>query len=785
LDGLSECSLDQQRTLLEGVRAYRNGNRCAVVITNQQPPPVDSSHRLFTQPPNEVARTHLLESYGASDLPGAEAFTTVWELAMAAQCASELPTSADQIDLMDTYCRRLTASEVQRDQLRGLALAMCRSFKLSLPLAQVRLAIADQTGRPATAEEIDALLQSPLLHAGPQRVAFTHESLTRFLATQHLVLAADGTALAASLSQPGLADLSDLAIRIDTGADRRVAALTALAQPDLLAQSALGRYGPATEFRVLSAMRQALQAMHVVTTGARFVFTDDPIRPGPMPGHWERPPVASLDVALLEACGRCLSAGVLLPEVGELLDVTDERSAAAMRSLQDQGVRGPISAVVALTCAPSMSHTWEITGSNPGLTVGDLPASILLRAAYFTRFSTRDPSDDQPRATPVRYATPSEARWCRMSAALMMLNVRSDEDLNLLPNLVSEAWTLNGYHLRLAALDAAHTGAGWMEDAAKSRLLDVLESFDTNQHLALSSLHIEALAACGAIEPIANEHGIRAEIRHTLSNQDDPNASALARSILGRQFEDEAIFGPVSEVVASLDRSELVSLCGLALIDDDANVSITRDWAVARIAEHMDVAGPRELALIEQIAANPPADSFAAHEGLNAHLDALRAWSAIAETLPISQSPITKPAARTWRLIDQLAFALLSGADACDPREVWTELHDLCRPIAVDALLQMASAFGWSHDRSAVYEQLANTYPDDLRRLFEWAVDNWEQVRPATGAHVHTSREALLRELGRIGNDRTRALIERHLDDPAVTASAVSAIRNIEARLAK
>jgi hypothetical protein len=785
LDGLSECSLDQQRTLLEGVRAYRNGNPCAVVITNQQPPLVDSSHRLFTQPPNELARIHLLESYGASELPGAEAFTSVWELTMAAQCAGELPTGADRIDLMDTYCRRLTASEVQRDQLRGLAMAMCRSFKLSLPLAQVRSAIADQTGRPATAEEIDALLQNPLLHLGPQRVAFTHESLTRFLAAQHLVLtAADGTALAASLSQPALTDLSDLAIRIETDTDRRVAAITALAQPDLLAQSALGQYGPATELRVLSAMRRTLQAMHIVTTGARFVFTDDPTRPGPMPGHWERPPIASLDVALLEACGRCLLAGALLPEVGELLDVTDERSAAAMRSLQEQGVRGPISVVVALTCAPSMSYTGKITASNPEFTVGELPASILLRAAYLTRFRAWDPSDDQPRATRVRYATPSEARWCRISAALMVLNVHSDEDLNLLPDLISEAWTLNGYHLRLNALDAAHTGARWMDDAVKSRLLDVLESFDTNQHWALSSLHIEALAACGAIEPIGNEHGIRTEIRHTLSNQDDPNASALARSILGRQFEDEAIFGPVSEVVASLDPSELVSLCGLALIDDDATLSIVRDWAVARIAEHVDVAGPRELALIEQIAANPPADSFTAHEGLNAHLDALRAWSAIAETLPTSKSPVTKSAARTWRLIDQLAFALLSGAEAGDPRKAWTEVHDFCRPIAVDALLQMASAFGWSHDRSAVYQQLADTYPDDLRRLFEWAIDNWEQVRPATGAHLRTSRETLLRELGRVGNDRTRALIERHLDDPEVRASAVSAIRDIEARLA-
>ena len=47
---------------------------------------------------------------------------------------------------------------------------------------------------------------------------------------------------------------------------------------------------------------------------------------------------------------------------------------------------------------------------------------------------------------------------------------------------------------------------------------------------------------------------------------------------------------------------------------------------------------------------------------------------------------------------------------------------------------------------------------------------------------MRASREALLRELGRVGNDRRRALIERYLDDPAVTASAITAIRDIEAR---
>jgi RecA/RadA recombinase len=784
LDGLGECRPEQQRTLLEGVRAYRNGNACAVVVTDQQPPPLDASRRLFTQPPDTVERDKLLSSYGAPLLSGADAFTTVWELAMAAQCATELPPGADHVDVVDTYCRRLSSSEVQRDQLRALAVAMRSSFKVSLPLAQVRPAIANLVGRVVTADEIDALLRCPLLQVGPQRVAFAHESLGRFLAAQHLVLAAaDGLALAARLREPALADLSELAIRIETDTDRRVSAMTALARPELLAQGALGRYGLATELRVQAAMRDVLVAMQAVTAGAHFVFTDDLEQPGTMPGHWERPHITCTDVVLLDACGRCLSAGILIPEVVALLDVTDERSDAAMKTLQEQGVRAPISAVVALTYAPSLSRGQDISSSTAELIVGDLPASILLRAAYFTRFNTFNPSDNAPRATRVRYEAPGQARWGRVSAALMMVNVHSDEDLNLLPDLVSEAWTLNGYHMRLEALDAAHSGARWMDSPARLRLRDVLEDLDTSNNWALSSLHGEALAACGAIEAISTEQDIRAEIDQVLSNADDPNASGLARSILGRQFEDEAIFGPVSEVLASLDPRQLVSLCGLALLDEDATLSIIRDWAVARIADHIDVAGPQERRLIEQIAADPPAASFAVHEGLNAHLDALRAWSSIADELPAPSSAFKGPAARTWRLIDELAFPLLSGAGAGESREVWMELHDLCRPTAVDALLQMGSAMGWSQDRSTIYEQLAEEYPDELRLLFEWALDKWDQVRPAIGTHVHAWREVLLHELGRVGDDRTRALLESHLDLPELASSTVNAIREIEARL--
>ena len=53
-----------------------------------------------------------------------------------------------------------------------------------------------------------------------------------------------------------------------------------------------------------------------------------------------------------------------------------------------------------------------------------------------------------------------------MLAALLVLNVESDEDLALMPQLVEEAWRLHGYHLQLGVLSLARAAA-WRLDPGK------------------------------------------------------------------------------------------------------------------------------------------------------------------------------------------------------------------------------------------------------------------------------------------------------------------------------
>jgi hypothetical protein len=53
-----------------------------------------------------------------------------------------------------------------------------------------------------------------------------------------------------------------------------------------------------------------------------------------------------------------------------------------------------------------------------------------------------------------------------------------------------------------------------MDQNTQDKLRTVLESFEAEGNWAYSGLLIEALAACGGIEPVASADAIREEIGH-------------------------------------------------------------------------------------------------------------------------------------------------------------------------------------------------------------------------------------------------------------------------------
>lgn len=781
LDGLNECSPNQQRLLLEGAASYQNTAGCALLVTAQERVPLPGAHDLRTATPTAEERATLLASYGAPSLLIADAFRTPWELAMAADCASELHEDSGPVDVLELYVRRRTASERQREQIRALAIAMQRSLQLSLPLGLVRTLIGDLTDRLPTADELDDIFQCPLLDVGALRMAFTHESLGQFLAAEQLVHSvATGSELAEALAEPALHGLREMVIAVAHDSRRQGEVLVALSDPSLIASAARGRYGAATQTLIHAEMRAALQRAAPATERAVFAYIDDRDHHGlPFGGQWSMPsPLARSDQALMTACGLCLPDGVLLPEVCHLLDATDAHCSIAIEDLRQRGVASPVSVVVAATFTTSM----RMSGAT------DLPATLVLRACADGRHQWKGAEENAPRALHVRYASQGPALWGRMLAALLVLNVESDEDLALMPQLVEEAWRLHGYHLQLEVLSLARAVSWRLDPSKQDEFRGILESLDVQQNWALSSLLVEALAACGGIEPLATAEAIHDDISRALSEPFNPEACAFARSILGNQFEDASIFGPYAEVVDELAPSDLVALCGMSLRHNtDADISSTRDWAVARVADHMELAGPEIRQIVADIAGAPPLQTFMAYEGLRAHVGALRGWAKIADHLPEAGGEPGDLAAGAWHLIDELVFLLLRNEDiAAEHADVtWKQLCDLYRPHAVDALLQLRKMQWWDEDGAeSIYLRMARTYPDQFRGLYEWALQNWDDVQPSIGDRLLTTRVDAISELSRSGDANTQTLLRGFIDDPELASAAIEAIRAIARRRA-
>jgi hypothetical protein len=238
LDGLNECPAGLARELVEQLAAARLRVPCGVVVTSSaEVPLLDAGNirRVELQLPGPAEREALLSSYDAPDCPAPEAFQTPLELALAAECASELGPEATAADLFDAYIRRRADSPV-RGALRRLASELDAKVRSSLTVPEASLLL-----ERAAAPSVDSVLNCPLLDVGQGRVSFRHEQFARFLTAEHLVIEAPRPAeLARALGDPRHADLREFAAGIERDDDRRFDLLLALADEKLLVAAAGG-----------------------------------------------------------------------------------------------------------------------------------------------------------------------------------------------------------------------------------------------------------------------------------------------------------------------------------------------------------------------------------------------------------------------------------------------------------------------------------------------------------------------------------------------------------------
>jgi hypothetical protein len=774
LDGLNECPAGLAGELLEQLAAARLRVPCEVIITSVDEVPLPDTgniRHVELQLPGPAERQALLSSYGAASCPAPDTFQTPLELALAAECAAELGPDPTAADLFDAYVRRRADSPV-RGALRRLAAEMDANVRSSLTVPEATL-LLERTGTQPGAPSADTVLACPLLAVRQGRLSFRHEQFARFLAAERLVIEApDPATLARKLEDPRHTDLREFALGIERDDDRRFDLLLALADEKLLVAAEAGQFGAGVSARLRGVVTGILTEAKAATAAAEL---QRPLKAEVIAGsHWQMPaPRSALETALLTVAGRCLRRGSFLTEVAALLDATDTRCAVEMRLLREEGYRLPVSAVVAATYSPFHSPSRD----------GDcLPGTLVLAACEHELWGRSQPG----LVTALLQATGSPPRWGRLYLALTLVGPDNAEDIAHLPSLVQAAWEARGYHLRLKALDTAVQVGRRLDDQARARLADVLTSFDVSGNIGLSSMVVEALAACDAIEPMRTLDQIRAQIDAVLAQPDSPDAWALASGIYYGQFERENIVGPYGEAIAELDDRRKLQLCVMAA--RAGSRELQPGWVLREIADRAELTDDAGREVLREAASTIITDSVFPVDAVLAHLEGLRGWARIADRLPGPSDSDGDVGQRAWRLVDELIFGLerdepLTGDEAA---RCWQELCGPCASAAVGALsmVQDASVFGsYLHQRSQPYDRLAEAYPDQLRALLQWGLPNRDRLAPTAGGWAGELSRYMMGELGRVGDLATVTLLHAYLPDPEFGPLAVDAIRRIERRL--
>jgi hypothetical protein len=770
LDGVNECPATLQAELLEQTAALCLRVPAGVLLTSTTAVAAAGPvMQLRVQLPNEQQRQALVRSHGAPELFATDEFRTPLELAIIAECASELTSGAGRAELFDSYVRRRTGSHRTRVAARLIAAEMNRQVRSSLTVREASVAV-ERAESPSASDIVDAVLTCHLVTVSQGRVAFSHDAFGRFLAAEQLVHdAPNATTLAHDLRDPRNGDLTEFAVGLETDEGRRRELLLALADADLLAAAVRGRFGEPAATHIRLKIREALAAAGATTNGAVFVEVSD--------GQYRwncASPRTAVEQALLVAAGIAVRDGEFVDEVAALLDHSDDRCAQEMRTLREAGYRTAISAVVQATYT-------QMSDRN----VSALPATTVVQACehdgMMRRF--RNTGDSLAAATLLR-ACRAVPRWGQLYTVLLLVNANAKADLELLPDLLAGAWKEGGYHLRLRALMGVSDVAGVVDERTANRIREVLTGLEVPNHVFLSSTLVEALAAYGEIEPMTTLDAIGEQVLAALNHQDDPERWVVAQHAIAMMFEDEAIVGPYSEALAQLTGRQRFDLCVMAM--RASFDSFHTGWILQQIVARVTVTDTAAVNVLEQAAEGVDRDNPMQQEAVLVHLLGLRGLAAISAQLPLPPTVDGGVGHRAWRLVDELLFDIFSTDESAEVQanqQRWAELLDLCAPAAVDVLFRLysARAVDYSREEPSALDRLVKTYPAQVRQLLEWGLRHRDQIETTTRDFDPTGRDRfLIYTLGHVGDPGTAELLRALVGDSELGADAVAALRELE-----
>ncbi|MGC5004757.1 hypothetical protein [Streptomyces sp. DT203] len=294
-------------------------------------PVVIGGARLRTVDPDPRQRAALLRSYGVrpederSVEDECEAFSTVFELSLAAQLTQRLPTNAGRAALLDAYIGERLQQASQPTALRPVlhhwAMLMDERLTGWLPLAEAQRSAAQLLiALSAAVGVVDEALRSPVVRVRHQRVEFPHEWYAQLLAAEALVwFCTGGTELAGELRRPHRRELAVWAVPLHGDPDVVRGLLRGLSDKEVLVEALRLRLGPVADEVALAEARRCLEAAVEAMAASTITSTSD-LRYASEPSRcW-----SGYEQAMFAAIGKTARDGRLREPLARLMRETDQ-----------------------------------------------------------------------------------------------------------------------------------------------------------------------------------------------------------------------------------------------------------------------------------------------------------------------------------------------------------------------------------------------------------------------------------------------------------------------------
>jgi hypothetical protein len=778
LDGLNECLPELASDLLEQTGSLRLAYDAGALVSSIAPPALPETlagSAVELMLPERTEKEAILAAYGAAELaPHSEAFSTPFELSIAAACAAEASDRPTRAGVLDAYVRRACGTEQTRDVVRALAAQMHAAVRGALRMQEVVPEMLRDGG--VSAEAVDSALECRLVKVGQGRISFAHESFVRFLAAEALVIGSpDAAGLAGVLGEPANHDLRADALALES--EERVAAVLASIEDEQVLLSAIvGDLGDRCQ-RAVEQIAGTLfeRAATLIDSAVPHEIAAEPSDSAPHERGWDTDAEWSKpEEALLNAIGRALHRGRFIAGLLELFERTDELCKRRLEELSALTKVRPVSELIAGTYAlPLMpSERW-------------MAAAVILRGAQHD-FSGRR-HESRSVGVPGRLLRRAGAHsWGLLLLAAATARPFDPQDHEILPELLSNGWWSGAYHVRLAVLHLCHDAACSIKGPARARIIETMEGIQTND-LFVGSMLLETMEAYDMVAERPLED-VESELAAALAmDGDDPAARKLARGIVSNQFEPAGIVGNYYEAIRSLEQAGQAELYRRAASGAPAD-DLSTDTALIELAKIGDLQDPAVQSVFFELLRSPnPSGWHSAQWGMRSCLKAIQATARFVSepVLPAHEAELAG-----WRPVFEILFwcerERLEGVDHSGPlHAAVAQLDEPTVRRAAATVLQMlrSSEIGLEPDERSAHDEVLDRLSAELRSLFEWTISHEDELTSCFRMdRGNETVEYAIGMLGRIGDDSSATLLRSLANNARHGTSARTAVRAIEER---